>query len=118
MNGRKFTAALVCCGLACLGSSNVARAAGGYVNISDVSALQYQMASDGVVWLRNLNAFNSSVTGCCYAFYLDTTSPYGKSAWALVLMKMATGGGLWMYVSEMNPPTSGNPAAVQQLGNW
>ena len=108
----------LCWALAQLSLSNVAHAAGGYVYITDVSTLQYQMGADGAVYFRNLNQYNGSVTGCCYAFALDTTTPYGKSAWALILLKMATAGGLYVYVSETNPPTSGNSALVQQVGNW
>jgi hypothetical protein len=95
-----------------------ASAAGKYVYIDDVSKLKYQMGSDGSVWFRNLNEFDGSVTGCCYAFYLNTTTPYGRSAWALILSKMALATGLYVYVSETNPPTSGNPASIDQVGNW
>jgi hypothetical protein len=95
-----------------------ANAAGKYVYIDDVSRLKYQMSADGVVYLRNLSDFDSSVTGCCYAFSLDTTTGYGKSLWALILMKMASASSLYVYVTESNPPTSGNPASFAQAGNW
>ena len=118
MKFRKLAILSLSWALAQFSLSNIAHAAGGYVYISDVSTLQYQMGADGIVYLRNLNQYNGAVTGCCYAFYLDTTSPYGKSAWALIMMKMATAGGLYVYVAETNPPTSGSPAQVQQVGNW
>lgn len=89
-----------------------------YVHVTDMSQLSYQMTNDGLVYFRNLNAFNPQVTGCCYAFALDTTTPFGKSAWATMLMKMASKGSLYIRVSESNPPTSGAPASVDQVGNW
>ena len=118
MKIRKLALLASCWGLAQSGLSNVAHAAGGYIYVSDVSTLQYQLLADGIVYFRNLNQYNSAVTGCCYAFSLDTTSPYGKSAWGLIMMKMATAGGLYFHVAETNPPANGNPAQVQQVGNW
>ena len=101
-----------------LGVTSLAHAAGKYVLLDDVGRLKYQMGSDGVVWFRNLNEFDATVTGCCYAFYLDTTTGNGKSLWALVLMKMASNGSLYLHVSDTSPPTSGNPAVIDQAGNW
>mgnify|MGYP001544293241 CR=1 FL=1 len=96
---------------------------GGYVHVDDMSKLDYQLVSSGQVYFRNLNEFKriggtEPVTGCCYAFYLDTTTEFGKSAWSTILMKMASGGDLYMYVTETNPPTSGSPAKIDHLGNW
>ncbi|WP_141229373.1 hypothetical protein [Cellvibrio mixtus] len=99
-------------------SVKFAYADGTYVYVEDMSRLHYQLTSDGNVYFRNLNQFNNQVTGCCYAFVLDTTTPYGKSAWSVILMKVASKGSLSMYVSEANPPTSGNPATIDHLGNW
>ena len=98
--------------------SHLSHAAQTYVYVDDMSKLDYQLLGDGNVYFRNLNVFNSQVTGCCYAFYLDTKTEYGKSAWSVILMKMAAGGDLYLHVSESNPPTSGNPALVDHLGNW
>ncbi|ABE55217.1 hypothetical protein Sden_1934 [Shewanella denitrificans OS217] len=90
----------------------------GYIHVSDMSQVHYQLVGDGNVYFRNLNTFNNTATGCCYAFILDTTTPYGKSAWSVILMKMATKAPLSLYVSDYNPPTSGNPATIDHLGNW
>ena len=98
--------------------SSYAHSAPTYVHINDMSLLQYQLTADGNVYFRNLNSFNSTVTGCCYAFVLNTTTPYGKSAWAIILLKMATKQPLSLYVTESNPPTSGTPAVVDHMGNW
>ncbi|MCC2521156.1 hypothetical protein [Vibrio coralliilyticus] len=98
--------------------SSFVKAAPVYVHVSDMSKIKYQLVGDGRVYFRNLNEFNSSVTGCCYAFYLDITTDYGKSAWSTMLMKMASQKNLYLYVSESNPPTSGAPAEVTHIGNW
>ena len=98
--------------------SNSAFCAPTYIHVSDMSLVQYQLTADGNVYFRNLNAFNSTVTGCCYAFVLDTTTPYGKSAWSIILMKMASKQDLYLFVSDSNPPTSGAPARIDQVGNW
>ncbi len=90
----------------------------GYVYVSDMSKVDYQVVSGGKVYFRNLNSFDDSVTGCCYAFYLDTTTDFGKIAWSTILTKMTTQSDLYLYVSEKNPPKSGNPAQVEHLGNW
>lgn len=99
-------------------SSKFSYAAGTYVHINDMSQVQYQLSGDGKVYFRNLNQFNSQVTGCCYAFVLDTTTGFGKSAWSVILMKIASKGSLSMYVSEANPPTHDNPAIIDHLGSW
>ncbi len=90
----------------------------GYIHVTDMSQVHYQLVGDGKVYFRNLNVFNNTVTGCCYAFVLDTTTPYGKSAWSVILMKMASKLPLFLYVTDYNPPTHGNPAVVDHLGNW
>lgn len=89
-----------------------------YVYVNDMSKIDYQLVGNGWVYFRNLNSFDTQFTGCCYAFYLDTTTEYGKSAWSVILMKMASAAPLYLHVTESNPPTSGNPAYVDHLGNW
>ncbi len=98
--------------------SNTAYSEGTYVYVTDMSRIKYQIVSDGRVYFRNLNEFNGSVTGCCYAFYLDLTSIFGKTTWSTILFKMATKGDMYLWVNESNPPTHGNPAAISHTGNW
>jgi hypothetical protein len=47
------------------------------------------MTAGGTVYFRNLNEFNSSHGGCCYAYKLDTTTPGGKAVWSTILAKIA-----------------------------
>ena len=105
--------------LACLTlSGTYSNAEPGYIHVPDMSKVHYQLVSDGVVFFRNLHEFHAGATGCCYAFKLDTTTPFGKSAWSVILMKMAGQLPLSIYVTDYNPPTSGSPAIVDHLGNW
>lgn len=99
-------------------SSSSVMAAPGFISMSDVSKLKYQLAPDGKIYFRNLNEFNPEATGCCYAYYLDVNDEFGKAAWSTVLMKMATKTGLSIRVSELKPPASGSPAKVDYMGNW
>jgi hypothetical protein len=39
-----------------------------WVEIDDASKLLWQMQSDGVIWFRNLEEFDSRQGGCCYAY--------------------------------------------------
>jgi hypothetical protein len=98
-----------------------AYSAPGYVHISDMSLVKYQLVSNGKVFFRNLNEFSYeagiTVTGCCYSFYLDTTTDYGKSAWSTILMKMASKQRLSLYLTETNASNSA-PANVDHLGIW
>ena len=59
-----------------------------WVNIPDSSLLKWQMRSDGVVYFRNLNQFDSNHGGCCYRYKLDTTTPAGQALWSVILTKM------------------------------
>lgn len=62
-----------------------------WVEIDDASKLLWQMQSDGVIWFRNLEEFDSRQGGCCYAYKLDTTTAGGKAMWSVILTKMASG---------------------------
>lgn len=98
--------------------SAVVHAAPGYIHVSDMSKVAYQLTADGKVYFRNLNVFNGEATGCCYAFFLDTTTPFGKSAWSVILMKMASKSSLFIHVTNLKPATHGDPGEVDQVGDW
>ena len=87
------------------------------IYVDDMSKLKWQMTNDGNVYFRNLNTFNSEVSGCCYAFVLDTTTAYGKSAWTTILLKIASSSPLFLYATTSNP-TDSNPATIRSIGNW
>ena len=85
-----------------------------WITVSDMSKLQWQMAPDGKVFLRNLHLFNSEALHThCYHYYIDTTSVAGKSLWAVVLLKIATSEELILGVADI---TQGGP--ITYCGNW
>jgi|SRR6516162_4554653 hypothetical protein len=84
-----------------------------YIRVSDMSQVQYQTSPDGKVYFRNLNAFNSSALGCCYNYYIDTTTVEGKNVWAMFLSYIATQRGLWLGV-----PDGYAAGVVSWSGDW
>jgi len=67
--------------------------------VTDASELAYQ-TEGAAVFLRNLNQFDSNALGCCYNYYIVTSSQEGKKLFALLLMAIATHGGLWLGLPE------------------
>jgi len=61
-----------------------------WVEVDNSSKLLWQINSAAKVYFRNLNEFNAAQVACCYAYYLDSTTPRGKSIWSIILAKMAT----------------------------
>jgi hypothetical protein len=59
-----------------------------YVTVPDASLIKYQIGGTNVV-LRNLNDFNSNALGCCYNYYIDTTTLNGKNIFAAMLTAAA-----------------------------
>jgi hypothetical protein len=61
-----------------------------WITVNNMSQIKWQIAPTGKVYLRNINEFNSQALPCCYNYYIDTTTPAGKSLWSVVLTKMTT----------------------------
>lgn len=61
-----------------------------YVSIPDASTLLTETGPDGKFWFRNLTTFNSALLPGNYVYYLDTTTPGGKSQFAWILYRMGT----------------------------
>ena len=95
-------------------ASGAANAAVYFVLVPDMSQLSWQLDSNGVVWLRNLNAFDSSVLGCCYNFSIDTTTATGKSMWSAILTKIELAQPLYLGLGNGNA----SPGPVTYIGNW
>lgn len=90
----------------------------GYIHVYGASKIQYQLTSSNKVYFRNLNQFNEKATGCCYAFYLDLNTEFGKNSWALFLMLKAQMKPLSMYVKNFTPPTHGGAELIDHVGQW
>ena len=69
--------------------------------------------SSGRVYFRNLDQFNPAFLGCCFNWYIDTSTTVGRTLWASVLLKMAGAQPINMIVGAMN--TAG---PVLYAGNW
>ena len=73
-----------------------------WITVNDMSQLKWQISPGGIVYLRNLNEFNSEALPCCYNYFIDTTTPGGKSLWSVVLTKMTTSQKLILGTAEIN----------------
>jgi hypothetical protein len=82
------------------------------VTVTDMSQLRWQADTVGRVWIRNLNQFDSTFLGCCYNYYIDTTTADGKIKWSAVLSYVATGAPLYFYVANKT-----QPGPVTYVGN-
>jgi len=71
-----------------------------YVAVSDASQLSFQLSGDGRVYLRNVNAFDSSALGCCYSYWIDTTTQEGKNAFAVILSYSAMQRGFRFAIND------------------
>jgi hypothetical protein len=85
-----------------------------WVEVDDASKLLWQMNSGGIVSFRNLNEFDSAQTGCCYAYYLDTTTPGGKTIWSTILAKIAAHKRITLGFPIIG--TNANPQRLSYIG--
>lgn len=85
----------------------------GQVYIPDASLLQYQLTPGGRVYFRNLNQFNGNALGCCYNYWIDTTTENGKNIFALFMSKAAQGKGLYFLF-----PDGGATGSIDYVGEW
>ena len=95
-------------------ASGAAHADTAFVYVPDMSTLQWQIDSKGVVFLRNLNTYNSAFLGCCYNYSVDTTTVAGKSIWAAMLTRISLAQP--MYLGFDNGATV--PGPVSYAGIW
>jgi hypothetical protein len=55
------------------------------VTVADVTQLKWQSDPTGRIYIRNLNQWDSTFLGCCYNYYIDTTTADGKLKWSAIL---------------------------------
>jgi len=75
-----------------------------YVSIPDASQLKFQLDASGLIYLRNINAFDSNALPCCYSYWIDTRTQEGKNTFALILSFSAQGRGFWFDISDYTTP--------------
>lgn len=59
-----------------------------FVTIPNAAQLSFQ-SSGADIYLRNLNTFDSNALGCCYSYWIDTSTAEGKNIFALLLEDIA-----------------------------
>ncbi len=67
----------------------------------------------GRIYFRNFDQFDSRFLGCCYNWYIDTTTVVGRTLWATILLKMAGAQPINLMVGA---PNVAGP--VLYGGNW
>jgi hypothetical protein len=70
-----------------------------WFKVNDASQIQFMVGSPQI-YLRNLNAFDSSVLGCCYNYWIDVSTDAGKAAWATLLAKIQAQQPVWLYIAS------------------
>jgi len=80
-----------------------------WVNVPNADDLLWQMTENGTVYFRNLNQFNSAHGGCCYSYYLNTTTEGGKALWTLLLTRMAQGKSVSLGVPGIGSASNKQP---------
>jgi len=81
--------------------------------VPDAFKLQWQMVPDAKIFLRNLGQFNPGFQGCCYNYYIDPTTPIGKSQWTVLFARMTASQGITIGVDA-----AAQVGPVTYLGNW
>ncbi|AZZ98832.1 hypothetical protein [Pseudoalteromonas sp. R3] len=99
--------------IALLSSFPLSGLASDWVTINDMSKLKYQI-KDNKVWFRNVNEFDNSWIGCCYAYYLDLSTDEGKAAWSAMLTNIAMGSSYNIAVTDKTV----NGSKVTFSGEW
>ena len=85
-----------------------------YLAVGNAAQLSwFYDASSGRVYFRNLDQFNAGFLGCCYNWYIDTSTTVGRTLWASILLKMAGAQPVNLGVGAM-----GTAGPVLYAGNW
>ena len=63
--------------------------------------------------MRNMNTFDPNALGCCYNYWIDTTTAEGKNIFTMMLTAIALGQGMWIGL-----PSGYASGAVSYSGNW
>ena len=84
-----------------------------FVSVSDASQLYYQTDPTGKVYFRNVNTFSALALGCCYNYYIDTTTAEGKALFAIFLFDVGRAAPIIFLI-----PDNMAPGAVSYGGYW
>jgi hypothetical protein len=84
-----------------------------FVGVSDAGQLYYQTDPTGKVYFRNVNTFSTQALGCCYNYYIDTTTAEGKALFAIFLLDVGRAAPIIFLI-----PDNMAPGAVSFGGYW
>ena len=84
-----------------------------FIWVSDTSQIKYLSGQDGKIYVRNLSDFSSYALGCCYNYWIDTTTDGGRNDLAILLSAAAQHTGLYIGV-----PDNLASGAVEDVGSW
>ena len=84
-----------------------------FLRIDDASQIKWQITSNNEVYLRNLDAFDSSYLGCCYNYWFDASTGAGQSFLAALLAKAAAGTSINIGVVDKTIASQ-----VNYVGDW
>ena len=84
-----------------------------YLRIDDASQIRWLVDSSGKVYLRNLDVFDNTYLGCCYNYWIDTSTEGGKIFFSVFLARVSAGQRLWISLPDKTVPN-----AVSNIGDW
>ncbi len=71
------------------------------VAVADASQLTYVTDPSGKVYLRNVNTYaQGQALGCCYNYYIDTTTVEGKLLFSIFLASAARNSTFNFYIPD------------------
>ena len=83
------------------------------LQIGDASQIKWQLNSQGHVYLRNLDSFDNTYLGCCYNYWIDTSTDVGKVFFSTLLVQAAARRPIWIGV-----PDKSLASAINYTGDW
>ncbi|MGD8909867.1 MAG: hypothetical protein PVI92_11030 [Chromatiales bacterium] len=90
-----------------------------HVWVDEPEELKWQLSADtGKVYFRNLDEFTSGTYennfgGCCYSYWVDTTTDSGKSLWSVILAHIAANRPF--YITKADASEEGH---ISHVGVW
>lgn len=84
-----------------------------WIYVPDMSQLKFQLFPGGLIYLRNLSDFSPAALGCCYNYWIDTTTQDGRNTWATMLSASAQHTPLYVGI-----PDGQAQGVVSYVGIW
>lgn len=81
------------------------------LHVPDAGIIEFMIDNSNRVYLRNLNAIDGTWQGCCFAYWIDLSTDFGKSQLSNFLSAKFTRGPIDIWVEK-------NGGAVVGTGNF